>query len=202
MSNRKINLSSGDKLSIFIASIALISALFTTYIQFFHKTTAFRIGHFDFLHSEDSLSQHVDINILLMNTGTNPVALTEWNSFLSANESLTNGTCYYDNINLGNSALYTYGCRSHINEIIEPNVVEFIDLHLAISNIKLSDYMELNEDDETNDSPQFRLGVYLKFVDSNGKKVDKELIIGDIQFNDKSTLSRYFILDQKELTIY
>ena len=89
MSKKKIKLSPGDKLSIFIASIALISAIFTTYIQFFHKTTDLRIGSIDFSTANDSLSKQVDINILLLNTGTNPVALTEWYSFLSANESLT-----------------------------------------------------------------------------------------------------------------
>ena len=202
MFKMKIKLSPGDKLSIFIASIALISAIFTTYIQFFHKTTDLRIGNIDFTHISDTLSKQVDINILLLNTGTNPVALTEWYSFLSANESLTKGTCYGNNINVGNAALYTYGCGSNINEIIEPNDVEFIDLHLAISNIKLSEYIENNEDNETNDSPYLKLGIYLKFVDSNGKKTAKELIIGDIQFNDNSTLTRFYNLDSKELTIY
>jgi len=103
---------------------------------------------------------------------------------------------------VNNTALFTYGCGSNINEIIEPNDVEFIDLQLAISNIKLSEYIESNENGETNDSPYLKLGIYLKFVDSNGKKVSKELIIGDIQFNDNSTLTRLFNLDLKTLTIY
>ena len=83
MTKKKIILSPGDKLSIFIASIALISAIFTTYIQFFHKTTAFRIGTINMEQTNDSLTKQLDISVLLINTGTNPVAYDTWNTFLS-----------------------------------------------------------------------------------------------------------------------
>ena len=202
MSKKKIKLSPGDKLSIFIASIALISAIFTTYIQFFHKTTDLRIGSIDFSTANDSLSKQVDINILLLNTGTNPVALTEWYSFLSANESLTKGICYNNNINPDNTAIYTYGCGSNINEIIEPNVVEFIDLHLQISSNKLAEYIEVNSEGESDDSPYLNVGINMQFVDSNGKRVVKEITIGEIQFNDYGSSATMYRKKPKELIIY
>jgi hypothetical protein len=202
MAKKKIKLSPGDKLSIFIASIALITAIFTTYIQFFHKTTDLRIGNIDFSTVSDTLSKQVDINILLLNAGTNPVALTEWYSFLSANESLTKGICYNNNINPQNTAIYTYGCGSNINEIIEPNIVEFIDLNLEISNSKLAEYVENNKEVESDESPYLNVGIHLSFVDSNGKKVSKEIIIGDLQFNENSTTATTYIKKPKELIIY
>ena len=64
MTKQKVILSPGDRLSIFIASIALISAIFTTYIQFFHKTTEFRIGSIDLLLTKDSLNKQLDILFL------------------------------------------------------------------------------------------------------------------------------------------
>ena len=202
MSKKKIKLSSGDKLSIFIASIALISALFTTYIQFFHKTTDLRIGSIDLSSVNDTLSKQADINILLLNTGTNPIAFTKWNSFLSTNESMTNGTCYNSNINPDNTAIYTYGCGSNINEVIEPNFVDFIDLQLKINNTKLTEYFEKNDLDENDGKPYLNLGVNLEFVDSNGKKVFKELILGDVQFNDYGTSITTYNKEPKELKIY
>lgn len=123
MVKKKFKLSAGDKLSIFIASIALISAIFTTYIQFFHKTTEFRIGSVDFSNTKDSLNKQIDISILLINTGTNPVAFPEWYTYLSSDESLTEGVCYGNSINPQNTGLYTFGCSSRSKTIIEPNTV-------------------------------------------------------------------------------
>jgi len=202
MAKKKIKLSPGDKLSIFIASIALVSAIFTTYIQFFYKTTDLRIGSIDLQSVNDTLSKQVDINILLLNTGTNPIAFTKWYSFLSANESLTNGTCYNNNIIPNNTALYTYGCGSNINEVIEPNFVDFIDLYLTIDNSILIEYIEKNGVEKNDEKPYLNLGVYLEFVDSNGKKVDKEIILGDVQFNDFGTSISTYNRDPKELKIY
>ena len=49
-----------------------------------------------------------------------------------------------DNINPDNTAIYTYGCGSMINEILEPGMIEFIDLSLEISDGMLARYLELN----------------------------------------------------------
>lgn len=203
MTKMKFKLSPGDKLSIFIATVALFSTIFTTYIQFFHKTTDLQIGNIDLTaNTTDSLNQNLDINILLLNTGENPVALTEWYTFLSADESLPKGACYNNNINRENNALYTFGCGTNINQIIEPNMVEFIDLGLTISNIKLSEYIEINSKRDNNESPYLNVGMHLTFVDSNGKKVAKEMILGDVQFFEKASIITMFNKNQKELKIY
>ena len=202
MTKEKITLSPGDKLSIFIASIALISAIFTTYIQFFHKTTEFRIGSVDFSHTQDSLNKQLDINVLLINTGTNPVAYPEWSTFLSANKSLTEGACYYGGFNSANKAVYTYGCSSRSKIIIEPNTVEFVDLKLRISNDDLAEFIALNRENESDEIPYIHVGIKMHFVDSNGAKVIKELIIGAIQYTANSTLSKSDGNSPKELEVY
>ena len=202
MAKKKIKLSAGDKLSIFIASIALISAIFTTYIQFFHKATEFRIGSVDFSNAKDSLNTQLDISVLLINTGTNPVAFPEWYTFLSSDESLTEGVCYGNSINPQNTGLYTYGCSSIINIIIEPNTVEFVDLKLKISNDILAEYIELNQGNESDEIPFINVGIWMTFIDSNGKKVKKEIIIGAVQYSDYSYANRIDVKSQKELKIY
>ena len=202
MVKKKIKLSAGDKLSIFIASIALISAIFTTYIQFFHKATEFRIGSVDFSNAKDSLNTQLDISVLLINTGTNPVAFPEWYTFLSSDESLTEGVCYGNSINPQNTGLYTYGCSSIINIIIEPNTVEFVDLKLKISNDILAEYIELNQGNESDEIPFINVGIWMTFIDSNGKKVKKEIIIGAVQYSDYSYANRIDVKSQKELKIY
>jgi len=202
MVKKKIKLSAGDKLSIFIASIALISAIFTTYIQFFHKATEFRIGSVDFSNAKVSLNTQLDISVLLINTGTNPVAFPEWYTFLSSDESLTEGVCYGNSINPQNTGLYTYGCSSIINIIIEPNTVEFVDLKLKISNDILAEYIELNQGNESDEIPFINVGIWMTFIDSNGKKVKKEIIIGAVQYSDYSYANRIDVKSQKELKIY
>ena len=202
MVKKKIKLSAGDKLSIFIASIALISAIFTTYIQFFHKATEFRIGSVDFSNAKVSLNTQLDISVLLINTGTNPVAFPEWYTFLSSDESLTEGVCYGNSINPQNTGLYTYGCSSMINIIIEPNTVEFVDLKLKISNDILAEYIELNQGNESDEIPFINVGIWMTFIDSNGKKVKKEIIIGAVQYSDYSYANRIDVKSQKELKIY
>ena len=183
MAKKKIKLSPGDKLSIFIASIALISAIFTTYIQFFHKTTEFRIGDFDFTHTKDSLNKQFEINLLLINTGTNPVAFSEWYTFLSVDGSMTNGACHVNNIDPGNTNIYTFGCSTRSNIIIEPNTLEYTDLKLQISNEKFAEYIKLNQRNESNEPPFINVGVSMNFIDSNGKIKSKEIIFGAIYYN-------------------
>ena len=204
MTKQKVILSPGDRLSIFIASIALISAIFTTYIQFFHKTTEFRIGSVDFSNTKDSLNTQLDISVLLINTGTNPVAFPEWSTFLSSDESLTEGVCYEGNgqLNPNNTGLYTYGCSSRSNIIIETNTVEFVELKLKISNDTLTEFIALNPGNETDETPFINVGIRMKFIDSNGKKVIKEFIIGAVQYTDYSFASRIDVKSQKELKVY
>ncbi len=202
MVKKKFKLSAGDKLSIFIASIALISAIFTTYIQFFHKTTEFRIGSVDFSNTKDSLNKQIDISILLINTGTNPVAFPEWYTFLSSDESLTEGVCYGNSINPQNTGLYTFGCSSRSKTIIEPNTVEFVDLKLIISNENLAKFLEVNQRSESDETPYINVGIMMNFIDSNGKEVKKEFIIGAVQYTDNSYGSITYEITQKELTVY
>jgi len=202
MAKKKIKLSPGDKLSIFIASIALISAIFTTYIQFFHKTTEFRIGDFDFTHTKDSLNKQLDISVLLINTGTNPVAFSEWYTFFSVDGSMTDGACHNNNIDPGNTSLYTSSCFTRSNIIIEPNTLEYADLKLQISNEKFAEYVKLNQRNESNEPPFIKVGVKMYLIDSNGKGVYKEIIIGAIQFAEYSTVARKYDKSQKELKVY
>ena len=202
MTKKKFKLSAGDKLSIFIASIALISAIFTTYIQFFHKTTEFRIGSIDFSQTTDPLNKQLDISVLLINTGTNPVAFPEWYTFLSADESVTKGICYGNSINTENNGLYTFGCSSRSKIIIEPNTVEFVDLKLIISNENLAEFIELNQGSESEEIPYINVGMRMTFIDSNGQKVEKEMIFGAAQFTDYSYSSKSFKRTPKELIVY
>jgi len=200
---KNIKLSAGDKLSIFIASVALISAIFTTYFQFFHRTTEFRIGSFDFSNTRDSLNTQLDISVLLINTGTNPVAFPDWNSFFSTDESLTEGVCYGNGLlNPQNTKVYTWGCSTMSKKIIEPNTVEFVDLQLKISNDVLAEYIEVNQGSETEEAPFLNVGIKMSFIDSNGKKAIKEFILGAIQYTDYSTLIQTEVKSQKELKIY
>ena len=201
MAKTKFKLSAGDKLSIFIASIALVSAIFTTYIQFFHKTTEFRIGSIDFSQTKDSLNKQLDISVLLINTGTNPVAFPEWYTFLSADGSLTEGICYGSNINPQNDVIYTFGCSSRSKIIIEPNTVEFVDLKLIISNENLKKFKELNPGSESEETPYINVGTRMTFIDSNGKEVQKEIIFGAVQFTDYYA-SKSFKRSPKELIVY
>jgi len=202
MAKKKIKLSPGDKLSIFIASIALISAIFTTYIQFFHKTTEFRISDVDFSHTKDSLNKHLDISVLLINTGTNPVAFSEWYTFLSVDESMTEGACHNNNINPGNTGIYTSNCFTRSKIIIEPNTLEYADLKLQISNEKFAEFIKLNQRNESNEPPFINIGIRMYFIDSNGKGVHKEIIIGAIQYAEYSTSAQEYDKSQKELKVY
>jgi|GEM_PF-6727184 len=203
MAKKKIKLSPGDKLSIFIASIALISAIFTTYFQFFHRTTEFRIGNVDYSNRRDSLKAELDISVLLINTGTNPVAFPEWYTFFSADGSFTEGVCYGNGLlNPLNTKIYTWGCSSKSNRIIEPNTLEFVNIKLEISNDILEEYLEVNQGSETDEAPFIKIGVRMYFIDSNGQKAIKEFIIGAIQYTDNSISSRMNELLPKELKIY
>jgi len=199
MGKNNFKLSPADKVSIIIATIALISAMFTTYIQFFYETTDLRIGDIDFKASKDSVGQKVNINILLLNTGTNSTAIIDWYSFLSKDGSLTNGTCYNNEINTLNSNLYTYGCRSDINEIIQPNSVKFIDLYLEITHEKLEQFIA---EHSQNEAPFLNLGLRVNFADSDGELVSKEILIGDIQFNETGAITAQYTKDPGDLIIY
>ena len=202
MERKKLRLSAGDKLSIFIASIALISAIFTTYIQFFHKTTEFRISDVDFSRTEDSLNKQFEINLLLINTGTNPVAFSEWYTFFSVDGSMTDGACHNNNIDPGNTSLYTSSCFTRSNIIIEPNTLEYTDLKLQISNEKFAEYIKLNQRNESEGPPFIDIGIEMNFIDSNGKGVNKEIIIGAIRYSENSVSTEVYDISQKELKVY
>ena len=206
MARKKIRLSPGDKLSIFIASIALISAIFTTYIQFFHKTTEFRIGTITLDQTTDSLTKQLNINALLINTGTNPVAYIQWSTFLSADESLPKGTCFGGNIVMeGNEfdGFYMYGCNTRSEIIIEPNTVEFVKLKLEISNDDLAKYIKLNQTNISGSAPLINVGVSMKFIDSNGKIKSKEIIFGAVYYNGFGAGFKSYVPSlAKELKIY
>ena len=179
-------LSAGDKLSILIASIALMSAIFTTYIQFFHKTTEFRIGTITLDQTSDSLTKQLNISALLINTGTNPVAYNKWNTFLSADGSLPKGAClegYNDMESSEYVGLYMYGCGTTSETIIEPNTVEFVSLKLVISNEDLAEYIKFNQINISDPTPYINVGVKMTFIDSNGKIKSKEIIFGAIYYN-------------------
>ena len=205
MAKKKIKLSPGDKLSIFIASIALISAIFTTYIQFFHKTTEFRIGDVTLVQTQDSLTKQLNISVLLINTGTNPVAYNQWNTFLSADGSLPNGQCFTGSIGSQDDyELYFFGCGSISEIIIEPNTVEFVKLKLEINNNDLAEYMKLNQGTiSTGQMPFIDVGMKMTFIDSNGKIKSKEIIFGAVYYNDfGSGFKSYVPSLAKELKIY
>ena len=202
MSKTKFVLSPADKLSILIATIALISTLFTIYIQFFYRVTNLQIGSTTLTSSQDTLSRQLDIDVLLLNSGTNPVAVTGWYSFLSADRSLTGGTCYNNIFNLENTALYTYGCGSDINEVIAPNNVQFIDLELVINIEMLDKFSRLNTSGNSEANPYFSVGIHMSFVDSSGLKVDREFIIGMVQFLDDRSVVASFNNDSKNMIIY
>lgn len=202
MAKNKIKLSAGDKLSIFIASVALISAIFTTYIQFFHKSTELRIGSIDFLQTQDSLNKELEISVLLINTGTNPVAFSEWFTFLSADETLTKGVCYGNDINPKSNGLYTFGCSSRSKIIIEPNTVEFVDLKLKISNENYVEFIALNQASKSEEIPYVNVGIWMTFIDSNGNEVVKEILIGALQYSAYSMASKSYKRSPKELIVY
>ncbi len=202
MAKKKIKLSPGDKLSIFIASIALISAIFTTYIQFFHKTTEFRIGTINLVQTKDSLTKQLNISVLLINTGTNPVAYNKWNTFLSADESLPQGSCYNGSISSENTGFYMSGCSSRSEIIIEPNTVEFVKLKLVISNDDLAEYIKLNQGKISGPTPYINVGMRMTFIDSNGKIKAKEIIFGAVYYNDYGSGYKSYIKPTKELKIY
>ncbi|MDB9961033.1 hypothetical protein OAD62_02975 [Oceanihabitans sp.] len=203
MAKKKLKLSPGDKLSIFIASIALISAIFTTYIQFFHKTTEFRIGTINLVKTNDSLSKQLNISMLLINTGTNPVAYNTWNTFLSADESLPKGSCYTGSIGSQNNGFYMFGCSSRSEIIIEPNTVEFVNLKLVISNDDLAEYMKLNQIKISDPTPYINVGARMTFIDSNGEIKSKEIIFGAVYYNDSGGSGhRIYVKPTKEFKIY
>jgi hypothetical protein len=202
MAKKKIKFSPGDRLSIFIASIALISAIFTTYIQFFHKTTEFRIGSVDLVQTKDSLTKQLDINVLLINTGTNPVAYNKWYTFLSVDESLTQGACFNGRVSSQSPGIYTSNCSSRSEIIIEPNTVEFVNLELVISNIDFTEYMKLNKEKLSGQTPYINIGMSMTFIDSYGKKVTKEIIFGAVYYNDYGSGYISYVKTAKELKIY
>ena len=202
MERKKLRLSAGDKLSIFIASIALMSAIFTTYIQFFHKTTEFRMSYIYFINTADSLNKGLDISLILMNTGTNPVGFSNWSTFLSIDKSKTNGFCYQENINAQNTGLYHFGCATRSNIIIEPNTLEYINLKLQISHEKFAEYIKLNQRNESEEPPFIDIGIEMNFIDSNGKGVNKEIIIGAIRYSENSVSTEVYDISQKELKVY
>jgi len=205
MAKKKFKLSAGDKLSIFIASIALMSAIFTTYIQFFHKTTEFRIGNVTLAQTRDSLTIQLNISVLLINTGTNPVAYNEWQTFLSADGSLPNGQCYVGNIDsTPNPEFYFSSCKSISETIIEPNTVEFVKLKLEISNDDLAKYKKLNQGSITADlNPFIDVGIWMSFIDSNGKIKSKEIIFGAVYHTGLSYGFKSYVPSiAKELKIY
>jgi len=210
MAKKKIKLSPGDKLSILIASIALISAIFTTYIQFFHKKTEFRIGTITLAPTSDSLTKQINISALLINTGTNPVAYNQWNTFLSADESLPKGICFDPNIEMEGheyDGFYMYGCNTISEIIIEPNTVEFVKLKLEISNDNLANYIKINQETiyarSIDSIPLINVGVSMKFIDSNGKIKSKEIIFGYVYYNyHGSTGWTIYPKTAKEFKIY
>lgn len=202
MSQKEFKLSPGDKVSIVIASIALLSAIFTTYIQFFYESSSMRIGSIDYTASSDSLSREMDFNLLLLNTGTNPIAVTSWFSFFSADGSLPESTCYKNSMNPNQTAIYTYGCGSKLNQIIEPNVVEFIALELAITNLKLAALIEKNFDSSKDEEPYLNFGLHMTFVDSEGISATKEIIFGVVQFNEQGHIITNFNKKPEELIIF
>jgi len=204
MAKKIFKLSSGDKLSIFIASIALISAIFTSYIQFFHKTTEFRIGNVTLNQTSDSLTIQLNISVLLINTGTNPVAYNQWSTFLSADGSLPNGQCYTGSIDSSPHGFYFSNCSSISETIIEPNTVEFVKLKLEISKDDLAEYKKLNQDMiSAGPNPFLDVGIRMSFIDSNGEIKSKEIIFGAVYHtNMGSGYKSYVHFIAKDLKIY
>lgn len=196
---KKKNKSEG-KSSIVLSIIALLISSISIYIQFFYETTNLQIGSIHLSDVSDTTfkSKRININLLLLNTGTNPIAFTEWYSFLSTDKSLPNNSYSFDNIIPNNTAIYTC-CHSNINTIIKPNTAEFVDLNISIKDEKLYEYLENNENDK---NPYLNLGVHITFVDSNGKKVTKELIVGASQFNNNHTWIRTPNQEPERLEIY
>ena len=81
MAKAKFVLSPADKLSILIATIALISTFFTIYIQFFYRTTNLQVGSISIAQAQDSLSKSLDIDVLFLNSGdwlNNPDVLSNF----------------------------------------------------------------------------------------------------------------------------
>ncbi|PQJ79100.1 hypothetical protein [Polaribacter porphyrae] len=203
MKKNKIIVSS-DKFSIFIASMALIATVFTTYIQFFHKNTNFSIGDINStLSQNDSLNTTFDIEILFLNTGKNPVAIKKWSTFLSSDKSKPQGVCYSNSIFPTNNSLFTFSCNSNINKIVEPNTLNFIKLNLNIDKNQLKKYAKTNNVNTEENKFEVYLGVVLKFIDSQGKKITNELIIRKITFfKSNNILQEDIKIEKDELKIY
>ncbi len=185
----------------FILSIfALLISFITLYMQYYYEKTSLQIGNIHLSDISDTLYENrtVNIKLLLLNTGTNPIAFTESYSFISTNESLPNNRYYDSNILPNNSAIYTC-CYSNINKVVEPNSVQFIDLNLTIKKENLDQYITLNKLDQRN---YLNIGLHLIFVDSNGEKIIKELVVGKTQFNNKHTIFKEYKGQEHGLTFY
>lgn len=77
-----------------------------------------------------------------------------------------------------------------------------MDLKLRISNDDLAEFIALNGENESDEIPYMHVGLKMHFIDSNGVKVVKELIIGAIQYTTNSTLSKSDGNSLKELEVY
>lgn len=202
MVKKKTKLSLRDWLSISFSLIALILSTLSIYIQFFYEKTNLQVGDVylsSFRDINDTTYSKINVRLLLLNTGTNPVAFTQWASFLSADGSLPNGAYFNKNISYVNPSIYT-NIGENIDEIIASNSVKYSDLNLFISNDKLYNFIKTNENDLDGKNPYLHLGIKITFVDSNGKHTTKEIIIGDVQFNIKHIMLRN--TQPKELKIY
>lgn len=77
-----------------------------------------------------------------------------------------------------------------------------MDLKLIISNENLAKFLEVNQRSESDETPYINVGIMMNFIDSNGKEVKKEFIIGAVQYTDNSYGSITYEITQKELTVY
>ena len=163
--------------TIILASLALLVSGLTSYFQFFYKQTNLSIAGVSLNYDSDQGKDTVNLeaDILFLNTGDTPIALVNYSSYYTLNDSVPE-SCYTMRqgqtvlamISLDNPAWLTSHCNTNPELIIQPGTIQYYTLQLGFDLKTMESFLQANG---LRDNPINILdfGAKMTFVDSKGQ---------------------------------
>lgn len=185
------NISNFDKVTMVVAIAALLATLTSSYYQLFHRSTELNIGNVSYkseFRHQDSLyfnsdTLYVYLDVLFINSGDIPVAITNSSTFLSVEKSIP-GPCYGSAGQWGaiagrqDSTSYTFGCSEGEDQFIfEPRSITKVPMKLGVDIRNFIDLVDIKDSIDVNEKYKILLGCKIAFTDSKlEKKIWEELV--------------------------
>ncbi len=207
MSSNKI--SKIDVLTLIIAFVALLTSISSIYFQFFRNSTEFSAKFTGTGVAKIDDTFDLEISLLFLNTGNTEVALISGFSYLSADNTIPNGSFSGSRENLDEikKKWLTQSIDMESSILIGPGNIGNEIFKLNISKHELLEFLKQNFDVWALEEVEFKVGTALNFIDSKGKLKTKNItpsvvslkynVIGDsLRFYGKSINVNSFEMKQ------